>query len=627
MRAFGSDGDDDEEDRPPALSDADVEDAYVERFVSWVMRKKVCMMYFVENDGGVLELYPREDPAAEGRVSITLQPSRMVLFRHDLMGYAYRPEGESLAVQAWLEEEPKAVEFRSFDRAPLVEFEENDSVHVVSVHECFPADCDGCDMTFRAFIAGTDALTGVPFLRFDEDPYLLPGDPTAPAMGKAYTMHGALIDHERLISFDNHFFRISDEEAFAMGPAQRWVLETGYVCLHNGGWTRRSLAGERVGTFLGDSGSEWNGGSVGGCFGCYQMRDQYQASCNNNAVTIGRLAHCMGMTGPCLTVDTACSASLVAANSAAHFMRRHIVRTSKDGGQIAPRERGATESLRHAVCGGILAMVHPAGWVGECAGKMLSLRGRAFTWDASADGFIRGEGCCMAHLRSQDAEAASSSVRRLATLMGSAVTANGRGASLTAPSGPAQSAALLKSMREGAVSPSDVIIGECHGTATALGDPIEIGAARNVMKAHRDPYPHLHCTAKAHVGHEEANAGACALIKAVLMANGSVSTPNPGLTTLNANIDIVGYPVQFTNELTPTGFSENIVGVSSFGFGGSVAVCHVWGDAEFGVRKDGQRVHLDREEALEWIGQVLKNVGTSNEMEGFSTGRKPGHGH
>lgn len=232
----------------------------------------------------------------------------------------------------------------------------------------------------------------------------------------------------------------------------------------------------------------------------------------------------------------------------------------------------------------------------------------------------------MAYLRSQDSAEVEEVERHLAVMMGSAVTANGRGASLTAPSGPAQGAALNKSMREGGVSPSEVVIGECHGTATALGDPIEIGACKNIMKDHREQFPLLHATAKAHVGHEEANAGACALVKAVIMSNASVSTPNPGLISINPNIDITGYPVLFTNELTNTSFADNIVGVSSFGFGGSIAVCHVWGDAEKGTRKDGRRIQLDREEALQWIDRAIKNVGTEKAMDGVYLGHKAGHG-
>jgi len=406
-----------------------------------------------------------------------------------------------------------------------------------------------------------------------------------------------------------------------MAPSQRWVLETGYVTLFKGGWTKKSLARKRIGTFLGDSGSEWNGASVGGTYGCYWARDKYQATCNNNSVTIARLSHCMGLTGPNLSVDTACSASLVAASSGVHMMRRY---TRKDADGFVT-EQATDETMNHALVGGILAMVHPGGWIGECASKMLSLKGRCFTWDASADGFIRGEGCCMAYLRSHHTPEEEASQRHLATIMGTCVSANGRGASLTAPSGPAQGMALRQSMREGGVSPGEVGIGECHGTATALGDPIELGAVKNIMIRCRENFPHMHATAKAHVGHEEANAGACALLKAMLMANASVSTPNPGLRSINPNIDITGYPVLLINELTPTHMSSNINSVSSFGFGGSIAVAHVWADAEKGAWKDGQRTMLDRDEAVSWIGRVIRSCDTDAEIEGLYQGHKKGH--
>merc|ERR1719336_3074239 len=132
--------------------------------------------------------------------------------------------------------------------------------------------------------------------------------------------------------------------------------------------------------------------------------------------------------------------------------------------------------------------------------------------------------------------------------MGTCSNQDGKSASLTAPHGPSQSACVRQCIREAGLQPEDLLVGECHGTGTSLGDPIEVGAIRTVMINHRDD-PYTHCTAKAHVGHEEANAGVCGFIKIVLMLNATCITPNPHIVRLNAHLDTNSYPILFNSEL------------------------------------------------------------------------------
>merc|ERR1712107_218691 len=120
----------------------------------------------------------------------------------------------------------------------------------------------------------------------------------------------------------------------------------------------------------------------------------------------------------------------------------------------------------------------------------------------------------------------------MASVLSSCVNQDGRSASLTAPHGPSQQECIRGSLRESALKPMEVCIGECHGTGTALGDPIEVGAVRGVMIGKRDK-PLQHTTAKAHVGHEEANAGVCGFLKCVLMLHHNSCFPNPHLRVLN----------------------------------------------------------------------------------------------
>jgi len=159
---------------------------------------------------------------------------------------------------------------------------------------------------------------------------------------------------------------------------------------------------------------------------------------------------------------------------------------------------------------------------------------------------------------------------------------------------------------------------------TALGDPIEVGACRGVMIGKRE-LPIIHTTAKAHTGHEEANAGICGVLKVMLMLNWGFATPNPHIRALNPHLDTNGYPVLFNNELQPTRFISINFGVSSFGFGGTNSRADLWADCERGNWKDGTVTKLNKEEAPKWINQFIENVGTVKESEGFLSDHKSGH--
>eukprot|EP00931_Biecheleriopsis_adriatica_P028174 TRINITY_DN16844_c0_g1_i1.p1 TRINITY_DN16844_c0_g1~~TRINITY_DN16844_c0_g1_i1.p1 ORF type:complete len:821 (+),score=197.48 TRINITY_DN16844_c0_g1_i1:110-2572(+) len=587
-----------------------------ELFLTWCARRKLCMFYNVEGQG-IIDLMVKQAEAAQSSTRFLLRPGRLILFRADLMQYRYVPEeDDSLILQTWLLDTMAPLQFRTLPTPPGTQG--CDRVHVKSMTERFPAGCDNCDMTCALFTAGTDSLLEPPITRFDKDLYYVP-DRDAALLGKAYIIHGSFVEEDQLIGFDNDFFGIDIEEAQAIGPAQRWIMEVGYECLWRGGWTKKQLRGTRIGSFLGDSGSEWHL--------IYQRQDRFSITCNSGYITCSRLSHSLGLTGPNVTVDTACSASLVATNAAAHLMmRRHV----KPGEKIAPLSDDNMKDqaqLKYALCMGVLVMLHPAGWIGECAATMLSYKGRAFTFDAGADGFIRGEGCCAVHIAAENDGERQQGDRTLAVLMGSCSNQDGRSASLTAPHGPSQQMCIRSSLREARLEPGEVQIGECHGTGTALGDPIEIGAMKSVQIGKRSN-PLYHASAKSNVGHEEANAGTCGLIKVVLLLNGGLSTPNPHLTSLNPHLDITAYPVMFTNELATTSRGDQCMGVSSFGFGGSNARADLWGDVEKGQFKEGQRMDLGPADSASWIKRFLdgESAGVQHQvLENFYVKHKSGH--
>lgn len=179
------------------------------------------------------------------------------------------------------------------------------------------------------------------------------------------------------------------------------------------------------------------------------------------------------------------------------------------------------------------------------------------------------------------------------------------------------------SLREAVLKPNDILLTECHGTGTALGDPIEVGANRGVMFGKRDR-PFFHCTAKAHVGHEEANAGTCGLLKIVLMLQNGMITPNPHLRSLNAHLDTHAYPIYFVNELSTMNRGDEIYGVSSFGFGGTNSRADCWSETSRGVYKNGQALTVPLAEAAEIINRTLMTVGSPDLDEVFMSLTKDG---
>jgi acyl transferase domain-containing protein len=179
----------------------------------------------------------------------------------------------------------------------------------------------------------------------------------------------------------------------------------------------------------------------------------FQAAAVAHSIAAGRLAYVLGLEGPAITVDTACSSSLVAT---------HLAVTSLRNGE---------SDL--AVAGGINLTLLPDGVVNTSRNRMMAFDGRCKTFDAKADGYVRGEGCGIVLLK-RLSDAQRNSDRILATIVGSALNQDGRSNGLTAPNGKAQEAVIRAALADGNVKPKEVDFIEAHGTGTSLGDPIEI---------------------------------------------------------------------------------------------------------------------------------------------------------
>ena len=347
---------------------------------------------------------------------------------------------------------------------------------------------------------------------------------------------------------DNAAFEISPTECVSMDPCQRLMLESAYTASHEAAIDRGALAGSLTGVFLGFVGTEFvrvlasipAGGSV------------YAATSASASIASGRVSYALGLHGPCVTYDTACSAALVASHAGLNALRR-----------------GECPS---GLAVGTMLMLTPFTATSFAIAGMTSERGRSHTFDARADGYARGEACGALMLRS--------GLQHLAKgrLLGSAVRQDGRSASLTAPNGLAQSSLLTAGLINASVSSLSMTLHEAHGTGTALGDPIESSSlvAALVARSSRATRSMVLSGVKASVGHAEPAAGMAGLLNLAVGLRRDRAAPNAQLRILNRHVYETLSDVSSTLAAEPCKLSSSPPlqtqgGVSSFGYSGTVA--------------------------------------------------------
>jgi acyl transferase domain-containing protein len=441
---------------------------------------------------------------------------------------------------------PSSQGSRALQRAPIVQSGASEGMAVVGLACRLPGGSNSPAAFWKMLLEGGDGIVEVPAERFDIDEVY---DPNPDTENKCYVRHGGFIEDVEL--FDARFFGISPAEVRSMDPQQRLLLEVGYEALARSGSTKASLLDSSTGVFVGISPSEWSrimDGSAGA----------YSGTGASISIAANRVSYVLGLKGPSHIVDTACSSSLVALDAACMNLRL-----------------GRCEQ---ALVAGVNLLLGSATFIAFCKARMLSVDGRCKTFDASANGYVRGEGCCAVVLKGlSDAKAQGDRV--LAIIKGTAVNQDGRSATLTAPNGPSQEQVIALALEEAGVSPTDVEYVETHGTGTALGDPIEVGALKAIYGSGRESSRPLVLGAlKTNIGHLEPASGLAGLIKTVLVLAHRRAPRNLHLKTLNPHMDLEGFPVVFPREEggmalgSWTGHGGRVVaGVSSFGFGGTNA--------------------------------------------------------
>jgi len=444
------------------------------------------------------------------------------------------------------------------------------AIAVVGMACRFPGAADP-ETFWNLLEQGREAITEIPAERFDLAEWY---DSDPAATGKIYTRRAGLV--EGIEGFDAEFFRISPIEAMGMDPQQRLVLEVAVEAVERAGMPIDGLRGSRVGVYVGAGPSRRAAPphAVG-----LAAIDAHTATGSALSVVAGRVAYALGLEGPAMVVDTACSSSLVAIDQACDAL--------------------GLGKADLALAGGVNTVLDPEGMVATCRARMLSPDGRCKTFDARADGYVRGEGCGVLVLkRLVDAERDGD--RIWAVIRGSAVNQDGASAGLTAPSGPAQQRVIAEALERSGLLPADIDYLEAHGTGTRLGDPVEVRAAAAAYGVDRDAArPLLLGSVKTNIGHLEAAAGVAGVIKTVLALNHGVIPPHLNFEQPNPHVPWKSLPVQVVVEATrwttPEGRPRR-AGVSSFGFSGTNAHLIIEsysapGDASAARPQGGTQVH------------------------------------
>lgn len=359
---------------------------------------------------------------------------------------------------------------------------------------------------------------------------------------------GAFLNHPA--DFDAAFFGMSPREAINTDPQQRMLLEVSWHALEDAGMCPSRLNGTDVGVYVGIGTGDYS--HLPFITGDSSHLDAYYGTGNSFAAACGRLSYFYGWEGPSVAVDTACSS----AHSALHMACQAL--------HLGECDTALAAGVKLQLLPEVDQVLHKAG--------MLALDGQCKTFDASADGYVRGEGC-VAFLLKPLAQAQADGDPIRAIIRGSLVRQDGASSSLSAPNGDAQRRLLQRVLQRAGLRPDDIDYLELHGTGTRLGDPIEYQSVADVFSGRQAADPLWMGSVKTNIGHLEAAAGASGVVKAVLALEHGVIPPHVGLNHLNPliNLDIIPARLPLQPQPWPQRDQPRRAGVTSYGFAGTLA--------------------------------------------------------
>ena len=404
----------------------------------------------------------------------------------------------------------------------------------------FPGGANSPEALWDLLREGRDAIVPIPLDRLPQR-YR---HASSEVPGRTASVQAGILDD--IAGFDAGYFGISPREARLMDPHQRLLLELSVEALDAAATPASRLAGRPVAVFT----------AMGTPAYIAQMTDReidiQTGVGTDSSVGSNRISYMLDLTGPSVTINTACSSALTAFHLACLTMH-------------------AGDAEMALVCAANL-ITDPRYHLVLSKSMLLAPDGRCRSFDASGSGYVRAEGAAVMVLKPL-VRALEDGDPVLAVVRGTGANADGRNAGLSLPSGEAQARLLRQVYDSAGVNPVDVCYVEAHGTGTRAGDPIECGAIGAVLGAARPPgRPLLIGSIKSNIGHMETAAGLGGLAKALLALEHGTLPRSLHFETPNPEIDFAGKNMRVVTALTPIPPEDpGLIGVSSFGFGGANA--------------------------------------------------------